>query len=57
MRKNLVLERIACRNPTSSGVGQGKLYDNAVSGDRRTASSGGGRISFFQGGVLQKPLE
>jgi len=37
-------ERIACRNTTILGVGQGKLYDNAVSG---------GRISSFQGGVLQ----
>lgn len=26
------IERIACRNPTPSGVGQGKLYDNAVTG-------------------------
>jgi len=34
-------------------VGQGKLYDNAVSGDSRTASWSGGRISSFQEGVLQ----
>ena len=40
------VERIACRNPTSSGVGQDKLYDNAVSG---------GRISSLQVGVLQAP--
>jgi len=45
-------ERIACRNPTTLGVVQGKLYDNAVSGDSRTASLSGGRISSFQGGVL-----
>ena len=37
-------ERIAYRNPIPPGVGQGKLYDNAVSG---------GRISSFQGGDPQ----
>ncbi len=47
------IERIACRNPTPEGVGQGKLYDNAVSGDSRTASKSCGRTSSFQGGVLQ----
>jgi len=46
-------ERIACCNPIPSGVGQGKLYDNAVSGDSRTASLRGGRNSSFHGGVLQ----
>jgi len=30
------------------GVGQGKLYDNAVSGDSRTASLSGGRTSPFK---------
>jgi hypothetical protein len=50
---NKFIERIACRNLIPSGVAQGKLYDNAVSGDSRTASLSGGRISSFQGGVLQ----
>ena len=53
MRKS-AFERIACRNPIPSGVGQSKLYDNAISGDSCTASSSGGRISSFQGGALQK---
>jgi len=37
-------------------VGQGKLYDNAVSGDSRTASLSGGRIFSFQGEVLQQSV-
>ncbi|MBF8263288.1 MAG: putative rRNA maturation factor [Parachlamydiales bacterium] len=48
-----IFERTACRNPTPSGVGLGKLFDGAVSGDSRTASLSGERISSFQGGVLQ----
>jgi len=47
----LCFERIACCNLIHSGVGQSKLYDNAVSGDSRTASLSGGRNSSFQGGV------
>jgi hypothetical protein len=42
------IERIDCRNPAPSGVGQGKLFDNAVSGER---------ISSFQGGDLQSNPE
>ena len=48
------IERTACRNPTPSGVGLGKLFDGAVSGDSRTASKSYERISSSQGGVLQK---
>ncbi|MBF8263799.1 MAG: hypothetical protein HW387_1464 [Parachlamydiales bacterium] len=51
--ENFIVERTACRNPTPSGVGLGKLFDGAVSGDSRTASLSGERISSFQGGVLQ----
>jgi len=40
MKKRMMNASLAL-SPTSSGVGQGKLYDNAVSG---------GRISPFQGG-------
>ena len=52
--EDIQFERSACRNPIPSGVGQGKLYDNAVSGDSCTASSSGGRISSIQQGVLQE---
>lgn len=46
-------ERIACLDSHSfRGGNQGKRYNNAVNGDSRTASSSGGRISFFQKGVL-----
>ena len=47
------LERIACRNPASSGAGQGKLFNKRKSANSRFGSLRGGRISSFQGGVLQ----
>jgi len=48
-----ISERIACRNPTPSGVGQGKLFNKRKAANSRFVTLSGGRISSLQGVVLQ----
>ncbi|MBF8262546.1 MAG: Oligoendopeptidase [Parachlamydiales bacterium] len=53
-----LFERTACRNPTPSGVGLGKLFDGAVSGDSRTASKSRDRyLQFLSSGGSRYPLD